>query len=211
MESNHILEDLIVRYPVLSSSKEEIFQAFVLIRDSYKQKGKLLLCGNGGSASDAEHIVGELMKNFTKKRALSSKLTDALVATSQEHGTYLSEHLENALPAISLTCHAALNSAFSNDVNSDLIYAQQVIGYGNPDDILMGISTSGNAKNVIYAIITAKAKGLKTIGLTGKKGGEMNKACDAVIHVNETETYLVQELHLPVYHALCRMLEAYFY
>lgn len=211
MNPNHIIEDLIIRYPMLSVSEEEIFRAFEIIRDSYKQKGKLLVCGNGGSASDAEHIVGELMKSFTKKRPLSDELSDVLVAASEEYGLYLANNLERALPAIALTCHSSLNSAFSNDVDSDLIYAQQVIGYGNSGDILMGISTSGNAKNVLNAIITANAKGLKTIGLTGKKGGEMNTTCNVVIHVDAMETYQVQELHLPVYHALCRMLEAYFY
>ncbi|MCE4565019.1 SIS domain-containing protein [Maribellus sp. CM-23] len=211
MDSNQILENLIARYPVLAVSKSEIFRAFELMRNSYKQEGKLLVCGNGGSASDAEHIVGELMKSFTKKRPLSSHLSEELLATSQEHGPYLATNLEGALPAIALTCHAALNTAFSNDVDADLIYAQQVVGYGKPGDVLIGISTSGNAKNVINAVITAKAKGLKTIGLTGKLGGKLNENCDVVIHVNATETYQVQELHLPVYHALCQMLEATFY
>ncbi|RIJ46478.1 SIS domain-containing protein [Maribellus luteus] len=211
MDSNQILENLIARYPVLELSKTEIFQAFELIRESYAQERKLLVCGNGGSASDAEHIVGELMKSFTKKRPLASHLSEELLATSEEHGAYLAAKLEGALPAIALTCHSALNTAFSNDVDADLIYAQQVVGYGNQGDVLIGISTSGNAKNVINAVITAKAKGLKTIGLSGRHGGKLNENCDVVIRVDATETYQVQELHLPVYHALCQMLEATFY
>jgi D-sedoheptulose 7-phosphate isomerase len=211
MEPGSILDNMIKRYPILSSSRAEIHQAFNLLRDTYNRKGKLLICGNGGSAADAEHIVGELMKSFSKVRKLGEKVKNDLVTVSTETGAYLADHLQPGLPAIALTCHSALITAFSNDVDADLIFAQQVLGYGNPGDMLLGISTSGNAKNVLYAMVTAKALGIQTIGLSGKTGGQFNTVCDVVIHVNASSTPEIQELHLPVYHALCQMLEEYFF
>lgn len=211
MEERRILDLLVIRYPVLSSAKEEILIAFELLCNCYENKGKLLICGNGGSASDAEHIVGELMKNFSKDRNLDAKIKTDLIAVSYELGCQLANALQPALPAIALTSHTALNTAFMNDVNPELIFAQQVLGYGNPGDILLGISTSGNAKNVLYAFVTARALGMKTLGLTGKTGGRFNEYCDIVIHVPASVTHEIQELHLPVYHALCQMLEEYFW
>jgi D-sedoheptulose 7-phosphate isomerase len=211
MDPYSILDKLIKRYPILSSSQKEISGAFNLLRDSYDKNGKLLICGNGGSASDAEHIVGELMKSFSKERKLSEEVRNNLIAVSSEKGEYLADHLQPGLPAIALTCHSALITAFSNDVDPDLVFAQQVLGYGTPGDVLMGISTSGNAKNVLNALLTAKALGISTIGLSGKTGGKFNDVCDIVIHVDATIIPEIQELHLPVYHTLCQMLEEYYF
>jgi D-sedoheptulose 7-phosphate isomerase len=210
-ELEQILEQVVVRHPLLSFSKADIKEAFDLLCDCYLNSHKLLICGNGGSAADSEHIVGELMKSFAYNRVLSSEVKNKLKAASVDKGTYLAEKLQPALRAISLTCHSALNFAFANDVDPKLIFAQQVIGYGDPGDVLMGISTSGNSENVVNAIITAKAMGLKTIGLTGKKGGQLKEICDIAICVDGTETADIQELHLPVYHTLCKMLELRFF
>lgn len=210
-ELEQILEHTIKRRPSLSSSLPDIKKAFDLLCECYSNRHKLLICGNGGSAADSEHIVGELMKSFAYNRVLSDEIKRQLAAASAEKGTYLAEKLQPALRAISLTCHSALNTAFSNDVDPKLIFAQQVIGYGDPGDVLLAISTSGNSDNVINAMITAKAIGLKTIGLTGKKGGRLKELCDVTISVDGTETADIQELHLPVYHALCKMLELHFF
>jgi D-sedoheptulose 7-phosphate isomerase len=206
-----ILDKLITRYPVLAESLPDIENAYKLLENCYLQKKKLLICGNGGSASDAEHIVGELMKSFSLHRKLPELTKISLVKTSQERGSYLAEKLQPALRAIALTSHTALNTAFANDVDANLVFAQQVIGYGEKDDILLAISTSGNAENVNNALVTAKALGLKTIGLTGKSGGKLKENCDIVIGVNAHTTPEIQELHLPVYHALCLMLELHFF
>ena len=206
-----ILNRTIERHPLLDISKKIIIQAFDLLNACFVNKNKLLICGNGGSSSDSDHIVGELMKSFFYDRALSDEDKLKLVATSPEIGKYLSEKLQPALRSISLSAHSALNTAISNDIDPDLIFAQQVIGYGDQGDTLLGISTSGNSKNVISAIITAKAMGLKTIGLTGKKGGELRQICDVAICVNADETPDIQELHLPIYHTLCAMLEYEFF
>lgn len=208
---NKILDTLIVRYPLLETSRKEIASAFELLRQSYQQGGKLLLCGNGGSAADAEHIVGELMKSFSKERKLDESIKNSLVASSQKFGPRLAQNLQPGLPAISLTCHSALNTAFANDVDPELIFAQQVLGYGKKGDVLMGISTSGNSKNVLNAMVTARSLGLSVLGLSGRNGGGFNDFCDIVIHVDAEVTPEVQELHLPVYHALCEMLEHYFF
>jgi len=206
-----ILNKTIERHALLFSSKEDIKNAFDLLCNCFSNKNKLLLCGNGGSASDADHIVGELMKSFFYKRTLPEEMKKKLITTSSEKGAYLAEKLQPALRSISLTGHNALNTAFANDVDPHLIFAQQVIGYGDKGDILLGISTSGNSENVINAMIAAKAIGVKTIGLTGKKGGRLKEICDVAICVDGTETADIQELHLPVYHALCKMLELNFF
>jgi len=177
---------------------------------SYADKGKLLICGNGGSAADADHIVGELMKEFCVKRPLSAEVRDAFTAFGEE-GRVLANGLQAALPAISLTQHTSLSTAYANDEDAALIYAQQVIGYGRQGDAFLGISTSGNARNVCNAALAAKALGLRTIGLTAAHGGKLVKICDSTIRVPETETYKAQELHLPIYHALCIALEAQFF
>jgi len=205
------LDHLIDRYPNLIVCREDIRRAYLLLESAYSSGRKLLVCGNGGSASDSEHIVGELMKEFKLKRKVFADQVSAMKEIDQEMGQILAENLQGALPAICLTGHSALTTAFMNDANADLIFAQQVNGYGKPDDVFMGISTSGNSKNVLYAAITAKARGLKVIGLTGAKKNRLMKFADVCIRVPETETYKIQELHLPVYHCLCLMLEEKFF
>ena len=206
------LSRLIERYPVLEVVREDILKAYEITADSYRNGGKLLACGNGGSAADSEHIVGELMKGFMKKRLISEKDTQLIKdAAGEEKGQYMASHLQGALPAIALTQHSALSTAYLNDVASDMIFAQQVYGYGVKGDIFIGISTSGNSANVVNAAITAKAKGIKTIGLTGEGGGKLAELCNAVIKVPARITPDIQELHLPVYHALCCMIEEEFF
>ena len=202
---------LIKRYPKLEICKEDIRTAYELLETAYSNGRKLLVCGNGGSASDSEHIVGELMKEFKLKRKVYTDQAVALKEIDAELGQILADNLQGALPAISLTGHSALTTAFMNDANADLVFAQQVNGYGKPGDVFLGISTSGNSKNVLYAAVNAKAKGLKVIGLTGSKENKLMKYADVCIRVPETETYKIQELHLPVYHCLCLMLEDRFF
>jgi len=211
MNTEEILDKLIKRYPSLEVCKEDIRDAGNMIIESYKNSGQLLTCGNGGSSSDAEHIVGELMKSFSKKRPIDSDLVKALESASDERGSLIASKLEKGLPAISLNAHSALVSAVSNDIGGDFIFAQQVIGYGRKNDVLLGISTSGNSQNVVDACIVAKAKGLKVITLTGEKGGKMKNYADVAICVPSTCTPDIQELHLPIYHALCIMVEETFF
>ncbi len=211
MSTEEILDKLIKRYPSLEACKEDIRDAGNMIIESYKKSGQLLTCGNGGSSSDAEHIVGELMKSFSKKRPIDSDLADALKSVSEERGSMMASKLEMGLPAISLNAHSALVSAVSNDIGGDFIFAQQVIGYGRKGDVLLGISTSGNSQNVVDACIVAKAKGVKVITLTGEKGGKMKEFADVAICVPSTCTPDVQEFHLPIYHALCIMVEETFF
>ncbi len=202
---------LIDRYPKLIVCKSDIIKAYELIEASFEQGRKLLVAGNGGSASDSEHIVGELMKEFKLKRKIYTSQAEAMMAIDPEMGQVLAENLQGALPAICLTGHSALTTAFMNDANADLVFAQQVNGYGKKGDIFLGISTSGNSKNVCYAAITAKAKGMTVIGLTGERDSKMSALSDCCIRVPETETFKIQELHLPVYHCLCLMLEDKFF
>ncbi len=206
-----IMTNLIARYPALASCHDAIMDAADVLIGCYKHNGKLLICGNGGSAADSSHIVGELMKGFLKRRELSSDFREKLVAIDAERGGYLGMKLQGAMPAVSLSSHQALTSAVSNDMGGDLVFAQQVIGYGQEEDVLLGISTSGNAENVIEAAITAKAKGMKVICLSGSSGGNLKKFCDIAILVPSDSVPYVQELHIPVYHALCAMIEEYFY
>lgn len=205
------LDHLTNRYPYLKVCREDIRTAYELLEAAYSNGRKLLVCGNGGSASDSEHIVGELMKEFKLKRKVYADQAAALKEIDPELGQTLADNLQGALPAISLTGHSALTTAFMNDANADLVFAQQVNGYGKPGDVFLGISTSGNSKNVLYAAVNAKAKGLKVIGLTGSKENKLMKYADVCIRVPETETYKIQELHLPVYHCLCLMLEDRFF
>ncbi len=202
---------LIDRYPSLNTCIEDIIKTYQFLEKTYSEGHKLLVCGNGGSASDSEHIVGELMKEFKLKRKVYSGQADAMIAIDPEMGAVLAKHLQGALPAITLTAHSSLTTAFMNDSEPVLVFAQQVNGYGSTGDSFLGISTSGNSENVLYAAITAKARGLKVIGLTGAKENKLEKIADVCIHVPETETYKIQELHLPVYHALCLMLEDHFF
>lgn len=206
-----ILETLEARYPDLQVCTNDIEHAYQLLKDAFTNGNKLLLCGNGGSASDSEHIVGELMKGFELKRPINTTIREKLLQQDTDIGTYLANKLQGALPAIALTTHSALISAISNDIAGDMAFAQQVYGYGQVGDILLGISTSGNSRNVIHAVYVAKALGLKTIGLTGKTGGEMSALCDVTICVPHDTTAQIQERHLPVYHALCSLLEQEFF
>lgn len=210
MKEMKYLEQLIEEYPALAPCKEVIHRAFEMLRDTYRQDKKLLVCGNGGSGADAEHIVGELMKEFYIKRPLKKEMKEAL-AVFGEDGIMLGNHLQGALPAITLTSNIALSTAYANDAKPELVFAQQVYGYGIEGDVLLGISTSGNSKNVIYALQTAKAKGMKTIGFTGRSGGALKELCDVCICAPSDITYKIQEYHLPIYHTLCMMIEEVFF
>lgn len=202
---------LILRYPQLIVAKDCIVEAYQILEESYTNDGKLLVAGNGGSAADAEHIVGELMKGFVNPRKLEAEYSDALITVNKELGRVLSENLQGALPAIALDGHLALTTAYLNDCEPLLCFAQQVNGYGRKSDVFLGIFTSGNSRNILYAATVAKAKGMKVIGLTGEKDSKLSEISDTCIQVPETETYKIQELHLPVYHCLCLMLEDTFF
>lgn len=207
------LDLLIRRYPVLSVCREDIAKAYDILETCFTGGNKLLVAGNGGSCADAEHIVGELMKGFKLPRKCTEEFADKLRAVDPIRGKELAEKLQGGLPAIALNGHQGLNTAYINDVENGglLMYAQQVNGYGKAGDVFLGISTSGNSKNVMYAAVVAKAKGMKVLGLTGSKGGQLAEIADVAIKVPETETYMIQELHLPVYHALCLLLEEKFF
>ncbi len=211
MKEYRYLTELLERYPVLQTEEDSIRAVYEMIKDCYEAGGKLLIAGNGGSCADSEHMVGELMKGFVKKRPVPDALRAALVREDTEAGSALADCLQQGLPAIALTGHGGLTTAFINDVNGHMVYAQQVLGYGRPGDVFLGISTSGNSENVRLAAITAKALGLKVAGLLGRDGGKIRGLCDGAIVVPEQETFKIQELHLPVYHALCLMLEEYFF
>lgn len=211
MGNNIFLEGLIKRFPQLLSIENEIHKAAEYLITCYQHNGKVLVCGNGGSCSDSDHIVGELMKSFEHKRPILGSLKNQLSEFAGERGIYLAEKLQQGLPAISLTAHSALITAVANDMDANLIFAQQVIGYGNIGDVLIGISSSGNSQNIVDAIITAKAKGMVVIGLTGEAGGKMKPFCDILINVPGRRTASVQELHLPVYHTICLMVENYLF
>ncbi len=205
------LDLLVKRYPKLESCKKDIETAYDILERAYKTNHKLLVAGNGGSAADSEHIVGELMKEFKLKRKIYSAQAERLNKIDPELGPVLAENLQGTLPAISLVGEPALSTAFMNDAVPELVFAQQVNGYGKAGDVFLGISTSGNSKNILYAAVAAKSKGLNVIGLTGQKENKLEKFCDVCIHVGDTETYKIQELHLPVYHCLCMMLEEHFF
>lgn len=200
-----IYDDLFNANPDLEVCRNDISKAFEILCECYKSEKMVLICGNGGRAADSEHIVGELMKGFRLKRIIVSE--DA----GRIQDKYISKNLQGALPAVSLVSQTALSTAFSNDVAADMVFAQQVYGYRKLAGALIGISTSGNATNVGNAAAVAKAFGIPSIGLTGKSGGRLDSICDVTIKVPSTEVYRVQEYHLPVYHALCAMLEAEFF
>ena len=213
MEENiiKILDDLISRYPELDTAYDNIWNTYKILEEAYSSGRKLLVAGNGGSATDSEHIVGELMKGFVKPRKLEKEACDRLKSIDEKLGTVLADNLQGALPSIAVTGHVGLSTAYLNDCNPLLSFAQQVNGFGREGDVFLGISTSGNSENILYALVTAKAKGMKTIGLSGRDGGKMKEFCDEIIIVPEKETFKIQELHLPVYHALCLMLEERFF
>lgn len=205
------IKELIERYPALATCEKDIRAAADAIINSYKAGGKLIVAGNGGSAADSDHITGELLKSFVKKRKPEQKFLDALSAIDPDTGSYLSDKLQGSLPAIALTNNSALMTASLNDVDGNVLFAQQVMGFGKKGDVFLGISTSGNSKDVIYALAVAKALGVKTVALTGKTGGKCKAVADISIVVPENETFKIQELHLPVYHALCLTIEEYFW
>ena len=211
MEESIFIKELIGRYPQLSTVEEEIKRATEYLIVCYQQGRKVLVCGNGGSCADSDHIVGELMKGFEQSRPVDNQLKNELLAADAVRGEYIARNLQQGLPAISLTAHSALITAVANDLDANLIFAQQVVGYGNAGDILIGISTSGNSQNVVDALITAKAKGMSVIGFTGEAGGKMKSFCDILISVPASRTASVQELHLPIYHTLCVEVENHFF
>lgn len=206
-----IKEELFERYSILANCKEDIEKAFNCLCESYRKGGKLLVAGNGGSAADSEHIVGELMKSLLFFRKTSPDLQENLVKHFGTDGNQLADKLEGALPAIPLTSMPALTSAFANDVDATVSFAQMLYGYGSNKDVFLGITTSGNSQNIVYAFMVAKAIGMSSIALTGENGGRCKELADILIRVPERETFKVQELHLPIYHALCAMLEAEFF
>ncbi len=206
--SEYILAELLGRYPILKSSKEDIEKAHVLLRDSFKAGNKLLIAGNGGSCADSDHISGELTKSFLFKRRIPQELHDSLVSLYSDEGEELAANLEGGLPVIPLTGFNASNTAFANDTNPQVSFAQLVNSLGSKGDVFLGITTSGNSKNILYPFMVARAKGMHSIALTGGTGGKSKDLADVVIVVGEKETFKVQELHLPVYHALCSMVEA---
>jgi phosphoheptose isomerase len=208
---NSRLSNLIQKYPELEGCLADIDKAYQRMLKSFHLGRKLLVCGNGGSAADAEHIVGELMKGYLKKRPVPDNLKEKFSQIYPAEAAYLSDHLQQALPAISLVSQVALSTAFTNDVAADMVFAQQVYGYGRPGDVLLGLSTSGNASNVLNAMKVAKVLGLHTLGLTGHSGGIMAALCDVVIRVPWDATPDIQERHLPIIHVLCAMLEESFF
>lgn len=201
-----IFDELFVRYPALEACRTGISSAFEILLSSYQAGGKVLCCGNGGSASDCEHIVGELLKKFKKHRDIPEAVRARLCAAGPA-GIHLAERLEGSLPAISLVSQSGILTAFANDVGWDEAYAQQLLGLAKPGDVLIALSTSGNSKNCVLAATLARALGVKSIGLTGATGGRFRDVCDISICVPAQETYQIQEFHLPIYHALCAMLE----
>ena len=202
---------LMERYPQLKPCKADIIAAYEIMEEAYLHDHKLLIAGNGGSAADSEHIAGELMKRFKTPRPVPTEFKDKLLSIDPERGPNLAHNLERGLMAIPLVAHEALTTAYINDVDGLGVFAQQLYGFGRPGDVFLGISTSGNSKNVMSATVVARALGIKVIGLTGAKGGELASVADVCIRVPEMETYMIQELHLPVYHCLCLMLEDRFF
>lgn len=201
-----ILEELIKTYPQLQGCRSDIENAFLVLKTCFENSGRVFTCGNGGSSSDSEHIVGELLKSFKKHRPIDKAFYEKLQAFGED-GAYLCEKLEGSLPAYSLNSQTGIITAFANDKSWDATFAQQLYGLGQQGDCLMTLSTSGNSKNCVYSVLVAKAKAIKTIAFTGVSGGKLSEISDVCIKVPETETYKVQELHLPVYHCLCAMLE----
>lgn len=202
---------LVKRYPALGINEEDIISAFLIMEKSFSEGGKLLVAGNGGSAADAEHIVGELMKGFKLPRKLNREFAEKLISVNEELGGALAQNLQGSMPAIALDGHPGLTTAYMNDCEPLLCFAQQVNGYGKKEDVLFSISTSGNSKNVLYAATVAKAKGMRIIGLTGAKESKLSAMADVCIRVPQEETYMIQEYHLPIYHCLCLMLEDRFF
>ena len=202
---------LIERYPALADIKDTLIDAYLLMEECYLNGGKLLIAGNGGSASDSEHIAGELMKSFKSERRISDDLKEKLIAIDSVRGEQLAKNLQQPLTAIPLVAHEALSTAYINDVDGYGVFAQQLLGFGREGDVFLAISTSGNSKNVMNATVVARALGIRIIGLTGAKGGELASVADVIVKAPSSETYMIQELHLPIYHCWCLMLEERFF
>ena len=202
---------LMKRYPILKECRQSIVDAYLIMEDCYKHDGKLLIAGNGGSAADSEHIAGELMKRFKTPRPVTNAFKEKLKAVDPVRGANLAKNLERSLMAIPLVAHEALSTAYMNDVDGLGVFAQQLFGFGRFGDVFLGISTSGNSKNIMSATVVARALGIKVIALTGAQGGELASVADVAVKVPESETYMIQELHLPVYHCWCLMLEDKFF
>ncbi|RKM54452.1 SIS domain-containing protein [Butyrivibrio sp. X503] len=201
------LDSLIARYPKLEVCREDIAKAYEIMEGTYNHDGKLMIAGNGGSAADSEHIAGELMKRFKIARPIDKELADRILEIDPVRGEGLAKNLEKSLMAIPLVAHEALSTAYINDVDGYGVFAQQLMGFGRKGDTFLAISTSGNSENIMNAVVVAKAMDINIIGLTGDNGGMLKELADVTIRVPESETYLIQELHLPVYHCLCMMLE----
>lgn len=202
---------LIKRYPALKGIEQDIVDGYLIMEECYLNGGKLLVAGNGGSAADSEHIAGELMKRFKIPRPVSQKFADKLIAVDPVRGPELAKNLECGLMAIPLVAHEALSTAYINDVDGLGVFAQQLLGFGRAGDVFLGISTSGNSKNIMSATVVARALGINVVGLTGANGGELATVADVCVKAPETETYMVQEYHLPIYHCWCLMLEDRFF
>ena len=202
---------LMKRYPMLEIIKQDIIDTYLVMEECYENDGKLLIAGNGGSAADSEHIAGELMKRFKILRPVSENYAAKLKQIDPIRGAVLSKKLECALIAVPLVAHEALTTACINDVDGLGVFSQQLFGYGRKGDVFLGISTSGNSRNIMNATVVARASGIKVVGLTGAEGGELAKVADIAVKVPETETYMIQELHLPIYHCWCLMLEEHFF
>lgn len=202
---------LISRYPKLIACQDSIIAAYEMLENCYKSDYKLLIAGNGGSAADSEHIAGELMKRFKNPRPVDALFAERLISIDPKRGPVLAQNLERSLMAIPLVAHEALSTAYINDVDGYGVFAQQLLGYGRAGDVFLGISTSGNSQNIMNAVVVAKALGIKVIGLTGADGGELARIADVAVKTPETETYMIQELHLPIYHCWCLMLEDRFF
>lgn len=205
------IELLIQRYPKLETIDQSIIDAYLIMEECYGHDGKVMIAGNGGSAADAEHIAGELMKRFKMPRPIETAFAEKLREADPVRGHLLAKNLERSLMAIPLVAHEALSTAYINDVDGYGVFAQQLLGFGRPGDVFLGISTSGNSQNIMNAVAVAKASGIKVIGLTGATGGELAQSADVAVKVPETETYMIQELHLPIYHCWCLMLEERFF
>ncbi len=205
------VKKLLQRYPVLEHIKKDIFEAYKIMKECYLTDGKLLIAGNGGSAADSEHIAGELMKRFEIPRPVDIEFAEKLQKIDAVRGKVLARNLERSLMAIPLVAHEALTTAYINDVDGLGVFAQQLFGYGREGDVFLGISTSGNSQNIINATVVARAMGIRVIGLTGADGGELSSVADVAVKVPERETYKIQELHIPIYHCWCMMLEESFF
>lgn len=201
------IDELIRRYPPLSAQRAVIERATECLLNSFRSDGKLLICGNGGSAADADHISGELLKGFVLERPIPAKLKEQLQAEHGQLGQRVAQGIQQGLPVINLNTHSALHSAFANDRDYAFVFAQMVMAYGREGDVLLSISTSGNSQNIIYATALASTLGLSTLALTGESGGKLQDTAGLTIRVPGRESYVVQEFHLPVYHAICLEVE----